>query len=151
METCIAVPLSCLSFWSSGLSSKKHLSVLLQDCCMSGCGHGIGASSLLLVLLVLLFLLHHRIPTSLAASLAKPGNPSSHDLRPKNQLVQSSPKLSLTHLLTLLLNSFGSSLHIRPASTFAALSSFGLLSMLMTLRRMVSGVWTGDQRSAADS
>lgn len=37
------------------------------------------------------------------------------------------------------------------ASTLAGLSSFGLLSMLITDSRMVSGVCTGDHRSDADS
>jgi hypothetical protein len=60
-------------------------------------------------------------------------------------------KLSLTHFLTFFLNPAGSSLHCLAASTFAALSSFGLESMLITERRMVAGVWTGDQRSEADS
>ena len=63
----------------------------------------------------------------------------------------SSPKLALTFALHLFLNSFVSSLHSLAASTFAGLSSFGLLSMLITLKRMVSGVWTGDHRSLADS
>jgi len=43
------------------------------------------------------------------------------------------------------------SLHSAAASTFAGDSSFGELSMEITDRRMVSGVCTGDQRSAADS
>lgn len=63
----------------------------------------------------------------------------------------SSPKLSLTHLLALRLNSLGSSLHNLAASTFAGLSSFGLDSMEITDSRIVSGVCTGDQRSAVDS
>lgn len=62
-----------------------------------------------------------------------------------------SSRLSRTHFLTLFLNSFGSSRHNRPASTLAGLSSLGDESMEMTERRMVSGVWTGDQRSEADS
>lgn len=63
----------------------------------------------------------------------------------------SSPRLALTFALHRFLNSFVSSRHNRAASTLAGLSSFGLLSMLITLRRMVSGVCTGDQRSEADS
>lgn len=59
---------------------------------------------------------------------------------------QSSPKLSLTPLLHLRLNSFASfpptfsSLHSLAASTFAGLSSFGLCSKLITLNSIVSGV-----------
>jgi hypothetical protein len=49
-----------------------------------------------------------------------------------------------------LLPSF-SSLHNLAASTFAGLSSFGLCNKLITLSRIVSGVCTGDQRSAAVS
>lgn len=63
----------------------------------------------------------------------------------------SSPRLSRTHFLTRFLNAWGSSRHILAASTLAGLSSFGLLNMLITLRRIVSGVWTGDHRSDADS
>lgn len=70
---------------------------------------------------------------------------------PKNSSSYSSPKLALTLALHLFLNSFRSSLHILAASTFAGLSSLGLLNMLITLSSIVSGVWTGDQRSAADS
>ena len=66
-------------------------------------------------------------------------------------LAYSSPRLALTLALHFFLNSFGSSLHILAASTFAGLSSFGLLSILMTLNNIVSGVWTGDHRSEADS
>ena len=66
-------------------------------------------------------------------------------------LVYSSPKLALTFARHLFLNSFVSSLHNRAASTFAGLSSLGLLSILITLSSMVSGVWTGDHRSEADS
>ena len=54
--------------------------------------------------------------------------------------VYSSPRLSRTHLLALLLNSFGSSLHNLAASTFAGLSSLGLDSIEMTDSRIVSGV-----------
>lgn len=76
-----------------------------------------------------------------------------HNLRPyiTHHDNQSSPKLDRTHLRQRLRNSLVSSRHSRAASTFAGLSSLGLLSMLMTERMMVSGVWTGDQRSAADS
>lgn len=63
----------------------------------------------------------------------------------------SSPRLALTFPLHFLLKPFSSSLHILAASTFAGLSSFGSLSMLITLRSIVSGVCTGDQRSEADS
>lgn len=65
--------------------------------------------------------------------------------------IYSSPWLSRTQRRTRFLNSAGSSRHSRAASTLAGLSSFGLESMEMTDSRMVSGVWTGDQRSAADS
>jgi hypothetical protein len=68
-------------------------------------------------------------------------------IRPNSQ----SPWLSLTHLLVRRLNSFGSPLNWMAASTLAGLSSLGLLSMLMTERRMVDGVCTGDQRSDAAS
>lgn len=68
-----------------------------------------------------------------------------------DQRPYSSPRLSRTHLRTRFLNSLGSSRHRRAASTFAGLSSFGLDSMEITERRIVSGVCTGDQRSAADS
>lgn len=63
----------------------------------------------------------------------------------------SSPKLSRTIFLHRRRNSFGSSLHILAASTFAGLSSLGEDSMEITLRRMVSGLCTGDHRSLADS
>lgn len=63
----------------------------------------------------------------------------------------SSPRLALTFPRHFLLKPFSSSLHILAASTFAGLSSFGLLSMLITLSSIVSGVCTGDQRSEADS
>lgn len=63
----------------------------------------------------------------------------------------SSPKLALTFALHRFRNSFESSLHILAASTFAGLSSFGLLSMLITLSSIVSGVCTGDHLSEADS
>ena len=66
-------------------------------------------------------------------------------------LAYSSPRLALTFALHLFLNSLVSSLHSLAASTFAGLSSFGLLSMLITLKSIVSGVWTGDHRSLADS
>jgi hypothetical protein len=49
------------------------------------------------------------------------------------------------------LNSGVLSRHNDAASTFAGDSSFGLESIDITERRMVSGVWTGDQRSEADS
>lgn len=65
--------------------------------------------------------------------------------------IHSSPTLSLTHLRTLFLNSFVSSLHNLAASMFAGLSSLGELSMDMTDRSIVSGVWTGLHRSLADS
>ena len=63
----------------------------------------------------------------------------------------SSPRLARTFALHLFRNSFGSSRHNLAASTFAGLSSFGLLSILMTLSSIVSGVCTGDHLSAADS
>jgi hypothetical protein len=63
----------------------------------------------------------------------------------------SSPRLSLTFFLHLLRNSFGSSLHNLAASTFAGLSSLGLLSIEMTDSNMVSGDCTGDHRSDTDS
>lgn len=65
--------------------------------------------------------------------------------------LHSNSRLSLTHFRTRFLNSGVLSLHKLAASTFAGDSSFGLDNMEMTERRMVSGVWTGDQRSAADS
>jgi hypothetical protein len=65
--------------------------------------------------------------------------------------VYSNSKLSLTHFRTRFLNSGVFSRHRLAASTFAGDSSLGLESIDMTERRMVSGVWTGDQRSAADS
>src|ERR1700712_4723687 len=73
-----------------------------------------------------------------------------------NSLDQAPPdrhasRLSLTHLRVRLLNSLGSSLHCFAASIFAGLSSFGLLSMLLTESKMDEGVCTGDQRSAVDS
>lgn len=74
----------------------------------------------------------------------KPSNPSSHP-------PYSNSKLSLTHFLTCFLNSAVFSLHSLAASGFAGLSSFGLLSIEMTDSKIVSGVCTGDQRSAADS
>jgi hypothetical protein len=49
------------------------------------------------------------------------------------------------------LNSGGLSRHSAAASTLAGDSSFGLDSIEMTDSRIVSGVCTGDQRSAADS
>jgi hypothetical protein len=59
--------------------------------------------------------------------------------------------LSLTHLRTLLLNSFLSSRQSLPASILAALSSFGLPSILRTDRMIVFGDRTGDHRSLAFS
>jgi len=58
-------------------------------------------------------------------------------------------KLSLTHFLTLFLKTCGSSLHCFAASTFAGLSSLGLLSIDITLISIVSGVCTGNHLSAA--
>jgi hypothetical protein len=63
----------------------------------------------------------------------------------------SSPSDSLTFFLHLFRNSFGSSLHNRAASTFAGLSSFGLLSIEMTDSNIVSGDCTGDHLSDTDS
>jgi hypothetical protein len=63
----------------------------------------------------------------------------------------SNSKLSRTHFRTCFLNSGIFSRHNLAASGFAGDSSFGLESIEMTERRMVSGVWTGDHRSAADS
>jgi hypothetical protein len=60
---------------------------------------------------------------------------------------QSSPKLSRTHRLTRRPNPFRSSLHSRPASTSAGLSSFGSPSMLITDNNIVTGVCTGLHRS----
>jgi hypothetical protein len=60
-------------------------------------------------------------------------------------------RLSLTHLRTLFLNSGGFSRHSLAASTFAGDSSFGLDSIEITERRILSGDRTGDQRSEADS
>jgi hypothetical protein len=65
--------------------------------------------------------------------------------------IYSQSRLSLTHFRTLFLNSGVLSRHSDAASTFAGDSSLGLDSIETTERRMVSGVWTGDQRSAADS
>jgi hypothetical protein len=59
--------------------------------------------------------------------------------------------LSLTIFLHFLRKPFGSSRHSFAASTFAGLSSLGLLNMLMTDSRIVSGVCTGDHLSDADS
>lgn len=64
-------------------------------------------------------------------------------------LHQSSPKLSLTHLLVLFLNSLLSSLHILAASIFAGLSSFGECNNEITEINIVSGVCTGLHLSAA--
>lgn len=72
------------------------------------------------------------------------------DVRQRH-LSYSNSKLSRTHFLTRFLNSGVFSRHKAAASTFAGDSSFGLDSIEMTERRIVSGVWTGDQRSAADS
>jgi hypothetical protein len=63
----------------------------------------------------------------------------------------SNSRLSRTHFRTRFLNSGRLSRHMDAASTLAGESKFGLESMDMTERRMVSGVCTGDQRSAADS
>jgi hypothetical protein len=56
------------------------------------------------------------------------------------RLPHSNSRLSLTHFRTLFLNSGVLSRHKLAASTFAGDSSFGLDSMEMTERRMVSGV-----------
>jgi len=64
---------------------------------------------------------------------------------------QQASKLSLTHFRTFFLNAAGSSRHCFAASKLAGLSSLGELSIEMTEMRMVSGVCTGSQRSAADS
>lgn len=100
-------------------------------------------------------------------TLSKPC-PKSHRRRRNDQVIEmpyvlvrppcvhrralySNSRLSRTHFLTRFLNSGVFSRHSAAASTFAGDSSFGLESIEMTERRMVSGVWTGDQRSAADS
>jgi hypothetical protein len=92
-------------------------------------------------------------------SLTYPKTPTANGLTGK-PLVYSSKSypysqafsmLSLTHLLTLLLNSFLSSRQSLPASMLAALSSFGLPSMLRTDRMIVFGDRTGDHRSLAFS
>ncbi len=70
---------------------------------------------------------------------------------PRARCRHSSPKLARTFALHFLRKAFSSSLHILAASTFAGLSSLGLLSMEMTLSKMVSGVCTGDHLSATDS
>jgi hypothetical protein len=69
----------------------------------------------------------------------------------KIQCYAHSSKLSRTHFRTCFLNSAVFSRHNLAASGFAGDSSLGLESMEMTESKMVSGVWTGDQRSAADS
>lgn len=96
----------------------------------------------------------------LHTNLSVPGKPLLFGIHSYRLTTQPNPtnypspppsKLSLTHRRHLLLNPFKSVLNNLAASTFAGLSSLGLLSMLMTLSRIVSGVWTGDQRSEADS
>lgn len=67
------------------------------------------------------------------------------------QMHHSSPSDSRTILWHFLLKALGSSRHIFAASTLAGLSSLGLLSMLMTDIKMVSGDCTGDHLSATDS
>jgi hypothetical protein len=66
-------------------------------------------------------------------------------------MYHSSPRLSLTFFLHLFRNSLGSSLHNLAASTFAGLSSLGLLNMDMTESSIDSGDCTGDHLSDADS
>ncbi len=77
--------------------------------------------------------------------------PQNKDCPCWSSRIHSSPRLSLTFFLHLRLNSLGSSLHILAASTFAGLSSFGLLSMDITDNRIVSGDCTGDHLSDTDS
>lgn len=99
-----------------------------------------------------MWVLPRRTPNPVLHSLSMPHPmPPSHTSHP----VYSSPKLSLTHLLVLFLNSLVpfslSSLHSFAASIFAGLSSFGLCNKLITEIKIVSGVCTGLQRSATDS
>ncbi len=61
------------------------------------------------------------------------------------------PKLFLTFCRTIFSYSSLLFLHIFAASIFAGLSSFGSASMLMTLIRIFSTLWIGDQRSDACS
>lgn len=61
------------------------------------------------------------------------------------------PSPLLTFSLTILSYSLLFSLHIRAASTFAGLSSFGSASMLMTEIKIFSTLWMGLQRSDACS
>lgn len=61
------------------------------------------------------------------------------------------PKPFLTLSFTILSYSPLFSLHIRAASTFAGLSSFGSASMLMTEMRIFSTLWMGLHRSDACS
>ena len=95
----------------------------------------------------------HCLHTSLAFVRPQPRCETSWAMVGKalEQVVHISSRLSLTCFLHLFLNSAGWSRHIRAASTFAGLSSFGLESMLMTEIKIVSGVCTGDHRSEADS
>ena len=68
-----------------------------------------------------------------------------------SDLLAHKPRLLLTSALTLFSNSDFFSLHIRAASTFAGLSSFGSAIMLMTLIKIFSTLWIGLQRSEACS
>lgn len=62
-----------------------------------------------------------------------------------------SPSPLLTPALTTLSYSLLLSRHMRAASTFAGLSSFGSASMLITLMRIFSTLWIGLHRSDAFS
>ena len=73
-------------------------------------------------------------------------SPPSHDFP-----FHHNPRLLLTSARTLFSNSGRLSLHIRAASTFAGLSSFGSAIILMTEIRIFSTLWIGLQRSEACS
>ncbi len=86
-----------------------------------------------------------------AKHLAKPSplalnSPPSH-----NSTFHHNPRLRLTSARTLFSNSGRRSLHIRAASTFAGLSSFGSAIILMTEIKIFSTLCIGLQRSEACS
>ena len=60
-------------------------------------------------------------------------------------------RLFLTDRQDFFLNAGLSSLHILAASTLAGDSVFGSASIDITLSRIFSMLWTGDQRSLLDS
>lgn len=83
--------------------------------------------------------------------------PNSSACAPSNTVQTTShhntykPNPLLTFSFTILSYSSLFSLHIRAASTFAGLSSFGSASMLMTEMRIFSTLWIGLHRSDACS